>query len=87
MEDIINPPHYARLLIVPISKAFSYFSDIESYPIIYPNFCKRIDIIERSENTIVTKEFWNISINNKIDHVVLYVHYTLSFPRKSTIIL
>jgi hypothetical protein len=79
--DIPRTSHSGRLLIVPISKAFQYYSDIEAYVERYPDYCKKIDIIERSNNgnIIKTKEFWNISIDSDIDHVILYVNYNL-FP-------
>jgi hypothetical protein len=72
-------PHYERLLIVPISKAFEYYRDIEAYTERYPDYCKQVDIIEKSDNgnMIKTKEFWNTSIDNDVDHVVLYVNYNL----------
>ena len=77
--DIPKVPHYSRLLIVPISKAFRYYRDIEAYTERYPDYCKRVDIIEKSENDnmIKTKEFWNTSIDNDIDNIVLYVNYNL----------
>jgi hypothetical protein len=77
--DIPRMPHYERLLIVPISKAFLYYRDIEAYPERYPDYCKQVDIIEKSDigNMIKTKEFWNTSIDNDVDHVVLYVNYNL----------
>jgi hypothetical protein len=81
MIEIARISHYDRVLIVPISRAFQYFSNIESYTTWYPDYCKRVDILEKSSdgNDIKTKEFWNISINNDIDHVILYVNYTF-FP-------
>ncbi|HKG87978.1 MAG TPA: hypothetical protein VKA95_06600 [Nitrososphaeraceae archaeon] len=45
--DIPRTPHYGRLLIVPISKAFQYYSDIEAYVDRYPDYCKQIDVIEK----------------------------------------
>jgi hypothetical protein len=77
--DIPRMPHYGRLLIVPISKAFQYYRDMEAYTERYPDYCKQVDIIEKSDNgnMIKTKEFWNTSIDNDIDHVVLYVNYNL----------
>ena len=77
--DITRAPHYERLLIVPISTAFQYYRDIEAYTERYPDYCKRVDIIEKSESgsMIKTKEFWNTSIGNDINHVVLYVNYNL----------
>jgi hypothetical protein len=70
--DIPRMPHYERLLIVPISKAFQYYRDIEAYTERYPDYCKRVDIIEKSENSnmIKTKEFWNTSIDNDIDKYI-----------------
>ena len=75
--DIPRTPHYSRLLIVPISKAFQYYKDIEAYEKWYPNYCKQVDVIERSNNdsSIKTREFWNLSIDNNTDHIVLYVKY------------
>ena len=72
-------PHYERLFIVPISKAFQYYRDIEASTERYPDYCRRVDIIENSENgnMIKTKEFWNTCIDNDIDHVVLYINYNL----------
>lgn len=79
--DVPRTSHNGRLLIVPISKAFQYYSDIEAYVERYPDYCKQVGIIEKSNNgnIIRTKEFWNISIDSDIDHVVLYVNYNL-FP-------
>jgi hypothetical protein len=79
--DIPITSHYERLLIVSISKAFQYFSNIEEYKTRYHEYCGQVDIIEKSnhDNTIKTKEFWNISINENIDHVILYVKY-MFFP-------
>lgn len=77
--DIPRTPHYSRLLLVPISKAFQYYKNIEVYTERYPDYCNQVDIIEKSDNgnMIKTKEFWNISIDSDIDHVVVYVNYDL----------
>ncbi|MDN5847521.1 MAG: hypothetical protein L0H53_14750 [Candidatus Nitrosocosmicus sp.] len=72
--------HYGRPLIISMESAFQYFSDVESFPNYYPNICKKIDVILKSNDSNVTKEFWNVSINDKIDHVVLKVRYTFAPP-------
>lgn len=80
--DKAATPHYSTTLGVPLSEAFEYFRDIESYPQRYPNFCNKVEVLERSGNIIVTKEFWSISISDKIDHVVLKVRYSFLRPNE-----
>jgi hypothetical protein len=82
LENVTGTSHYSTVLTVPILEAFEYFRDIESYPQRYPNFCKSVDVLERSDDNIVTKEFWNISINNEIDHVFLKVRYSFFCPNQ-----
>jgi hypothetical protein len=81
--DVPRTSHYGSLLIVPISRAFQYYSDLEAYTERYPDYCKQVDVIEKSDNgnMMKTKEFWNIFVDRDIDHVVLYVNYNL-FPLK-----
>ena len=70
--------HSGRLLIVPISKAFQYYCDLESYPTRYPDCCKQFDLLDTNDNKVKTRELWNIALNNDVDHVVLHVLYTFS---------
>jgi hypothetical protein len=88
LENVTGTPYYSTALTVPILEAFEYFRDIESYPQRYPNFCKSVYVLERSDDNIVTKEFWNISINNDfgmlLDHHQILIHdFQLLFERYS----
>jgi len=60
----------------PLEKVFHYYTDFEQYPQRYSKFCVRVDIISKGENSIVTKEFWNVTLIQK-DHVTIKVRYTL----------
>ena len=80
-ENIYGIPYYSRPLIVSMEKAFDYFSDIESYPERYPDYCKKVEVLQRSYNNIITREFWNIMIKEDIDHVVLDVRYSFYRPK------
>jgi hypothetical protein len=82
VEEPYGTSHSTRLTIVSKQRAYEYFSDIESYPQRYPDYCKKIEILEKSENCITTKEFWNIMIQEDIDHVVLTVKYTFLPPEE-----
>jgi len=60
----------------PISKVFDYYSQIDKYPERYPTYCMKVDIIEKNENCLVTKEIWNVTIG-ELDHITVKVKYTL----------
>lgn len=64
---------------VPISKIFDYFSDFEAYKERYPTYCADIQIIEKSDSQIRTKELWNLSIG-EMEHTRIEVLYTLKPP-------
>jgi len=81
-ESTYGTPHSSRQLNVSMETAFAYYSDIEAYPERYADYCKKIEVIEKSQNKLITKEFWNIMIDENIDHVVLDVHYTLIPPKE-----
>jgi hypothetical protein len=81
--DIPNISHYSTLLSVPISKAFQYYSDLESYRIRYPNYCMNVEKIgDYTENTVKTRELWNVYLGDDVEHIVVYLKYTLSQPTK-----
>jgi hypothetical protein len=85
--DIPIISHYSRLLNVPISKAFQYYSDVESSQIRYPDYCMKVEIVgEAPDNSIRTKGLWNISLSNDIDHIVAYITYTFLQPTVLTLI-
>jgi hypothetical protein len=56
---------------------FEYYQDFEKYPQRYPKYCEWVKVIDRRGNTITTKEFWNISLDNDVDHVSIKVCYEL----------
>jgi len=60
----------------PISKVFDYYSQIDKYPERYPRYCVKVDIIEKNENYLVTKEMWNVTIG-ELDHITVKVKYIL----------
>ncbi len=57
--------------------AFDYFRNLEEYPIRYAKYCKWVKVVSQSDNSIITKEFWNISLNKDTDHVIVDVRYEL----------
>jgi hypothetical protein len=57
--------------------AFEYFRNFEEYPVRYSKYCKWVRVVSRSDNSITTKEFWNITLDKNMDHVVLDVRYEL----------
>ena len=82
LDEGLRTPHSSRPLIVTLKKAFDYYKDIESYPMKYPNYCKRIEILDHSDDTLTSKEFWNISLDNDTDHVLIKVKYIFYPPTK-----
>src|SRR5919199_2236328 len=44
-----------------------------------PHYCQRIDIVQESSKEILTREFWNISLDQTTDHITLKVRY-MFFP-------
>lgn len=84
MSNVTGIPHYSIVLNVPISEAFKYIKDVESYPQRYPRFCSNVEVLQRSDDGLLTREFWNISISDKIDHVILKVQYSFLFPSQIT---
>jgi hypothetical protein len=56
---------------------FEYFQNVEGYPKRYSRYCESVEIIDKSDNTITTKEFWNISLDKDVDHVLIKVRYEL----------
>src|SRR5260370_32356611 len=59
-----------------ISKVFDYYSQIEKYPERYPTYCIKVDIVKKNENSLVTKEIWNVTVG-ELDHITVKVKYTL----------
>jgi hypothetical protein len=55
--------------------AFEYFRNLEEYPIRYRKYCSWIKIVHRTENTITTREFWNITLDSQTTHKVISVRY------------
>lgn len=70
-------PHSGGDYSVSKELAFEYFQNFEEYPRRYPKHCKWIEVIDRSENIVTTKEFWNIALDNDVDHVLITVRYEL----------
>lgn len=68
-------PHSSGEYRVSKESAFEYFQNFEEYPQGYPKYCKRVQVVDRSENTITTKEFWNMDTD--VDHVLITVCYEL----------
>lgn len=64
-----------------LSKTFEYFSQFEKYPERYYKYCSQLDILEKKDNVIVTREIWNMTPNKDFDHVTIKVKYTL-IPEK-----
>lgn len=60
--------------------SYNTSSYIELYSDYYPNICKKVDIVSKSNISLITREFWNVTINEKIDHVILNVRYTFDPP-------
>jgi len=73
--------HYSTSRQVRIEDAFRYFSAFEKYPEYYPKHCVKLDILEKNENTIITKEMWNLPLGPELLHKTVKVKYTL-FPYK-----
>lgn len=57
---------------------FEYYQNFEEYPQRYPKYCEWVKVVDRKENTVTTKEFWNISLDNDVDHVSIKVRYELN---------
>lgn len=57
---------------------FEYFSNFEEYPVRYPKYCGRVDIISKSENEVITRELWNI--DSPKGHELIEVRYHLIPP-------
>jgi hypothetical protein len=57
---------------------FDYFSNFEEYPVRYPKHCGQVDIISRSDNEIITREFWNIQLPQEYE--LIEVRYQLFRP-------
>lgn len=68
--------HYSKILEIPITNAFEYFSEFEKYPVRYKRYCQRLDILDRTGNTVTTEEIWNMTIG-ELAHVKIKVKYTL----------
>ena len=68
-------PHSGGEYNVSKEKAFEYFQNFEEYPWRYPKYCKWVEVVDRSENTVTTREFWNM--DTEIDHVLITVCYEL----------
>jgi hypothetical protein len=73
--------HFSRGLDVPLSKAYEYYSDIEVYTQRYLRYYSKIDVVDRSNETISTRQFLNVSLDENQDHVNVDVKYTF-FPLK-----
>ena len=69
--------HYSTSRQISIEDAFRYFTTFEKYPENYPKYCIRLDIIEKSGNTITTKEMWNLPLGIDLLHKTVKVKYTL----------
>ncbi len=74
-------PHFGRALNIPLSRAYEYYKDIEDYVQRYPRYYGSIDVIDKTENSITTRQFLNLSISVDQDHVKVDVRYTF-FPLK-----
>jgi hypothetical protein len=61
---------------LPLYKVFEYYADIEKYTHRYPLYYLKIDVIDRSENSISTKQYLNISLDEYEDRVNVDVKYT-----------
>jgi hypothetical protein len=73
--------HFSRGLIVPLSTAFEYYSNIEAYVERYPRYYGKIEVICRTADSITTRQFLNISLDENNDHVNVVAKYTF-FPEK-----
>jgi hypothetical protein len=56
---------------------FEYYQNFEEYPQRYPKYCEWVELADRKENVVTTKEFWNISLDNEIYHALITVRYEL----------
>jgi hypothetical protein len=68
--------HFARAFNLPLSKVFEYYRNIEQYTHRYPLYYSKIDVIERSDNSISTRQYLNISLDEYEDHANVDVKYT-----------
>jgi hypothetical protein len=39
----------------------------------YPRYCNWINTVHRTENTLTTKEFWNITLDRQTAHKIITV--------------
>jgi hypothetical protein len=68
--------HYSKVLEASVDKSYHYFCEFEKYPDRYKKYCQRLEIINRTENTVTTEEIWNMTIG-ELAHVKIKVKYTL----------
>lgn len=71
-------PHSGGDYRVSKESAFEYFQNFEEYPRRYQKYCKWVEVIDRSENMVTTREFWNIALDEDVDHVLITVRYELT---------
>jgi ribosome-associated toxin RatA of RatAB toxin-antitoxin module len=79
-EESCYDSHIVRLGVITKEKVFQYYKDVEDYPKRYPKYCQSVEVTESSNNTITTKEFWNVTTDKDTDHAIIQVQYTLTEP-------
>jgi hypothetical protein len=67
--------HFTRAFNIPLSKVYDYYSNIEEYTERYPRYYSKIDVISSSDNSIDTRQFLNISLDENEDHLNVEVKY------------
>lgn len=74
---LASAPHRSGPFKGSKESIFEYYRNFEEYPHRYPNYCKRVEVLSRSDNTVTTREFWSISLGMDVDHVLITVRYKL----------